>query len=103
MRNYARVEVWFQVGTEQVLLGEVGHKGQANLLALWRGVREVLAGISASQQVVNPHYTLALFDDDGHMIGRKCVSEKDAEKLLENNHWMLCHSPNAFNRQQLRY
>lgn len=92
MQNHSRIEVWYRVGTEQVLLGEVDHSDQINLFSLWRSV-QVFATSEVSN---NNNYTLKLFDDDGHLAGRKDVSEKDAESILGNHHWMVRQCRNLF-------
>lgn len=93
MQNHSRIEVWYRVGTEQVLLGEVEHSDQINLFSMWRSVQILGTPISSE---ASANYTLKLFDDDGQEIGRKVVSEKDAEAILGNHHWMVRQCRNLF-------
>lgn len=94
MQKHSRIEVWYKVGTEEVLLGEIDHSDQINLLSMWRSV--------AISYHLNPpqdsHFRLKLYDDDGHLMARKYVSEEDAETVLGNNHWMVRQYRNGFRK-----
>ncbi|OBT13482.1 hypothetical protein A9264_07405 [Vibrio sp. UCD-FRSSP16_10] len=100
MHNQSRIEVWYNVGTEQILLGEVEHSDQINLLALWRSISIFNPGVLSQQEVTHPiesaSYQLKLFGDDGNLMGNKQVCELDAESVLGHHHWMVCQSRNQF-------
>ncbi|GEA59927.1 hypothetical protein [Vibrio comitans] len=103
MQNQSRIEIWYKVGTDQVLLGEVDHSDQINLLAMWRSV-SILNRANINNRVQQTaNYRLKLFDDDGHLMGSKDVSENDAETVLGNNHWMVRQSRNRFNNSEAPY
>ncbi|MEZ9418485.1 hypothetical protein AB4229_01310 [Vibrio breoganii] len=104
MQNQSRIEIWYKVGTDQVLLGEVDHSDQINLLAMWRSVSIFnRANLNNNRVQQTANYRLKLFDDDGHLMGSKDVSENDAETVLGNNHWMVRQSRNRFSNSEAPY
>ncbi|CAM2836250.1 hypothetical protein [Vibrio rarus] len=107
MQNQSRVEIWYSMGTNKVLLGEVQHSDQVDLLALWRSVSMLNTLTTGDRREPGKEntgsYRIKLLDDGGQQIGSKEVSEDDAEKILVHDHWMVHQSRNRFSRADALY
>ncbi|WP_375750113.1 hypothetical protein [Vibrio sp. HN007] len=76
MQCYSKIEVWYQVSGDRILLGETSSNKKIDVISLWVGLP---FDISASQ---NEGYELTLVDDDGKQIGAKKVTQENAELVL---------------------
>ncbi|GAD79168.1 hypothetical protein [Vibrio ezurae] len=103
MHNQSRIEVWYKAGTDQVLLGEVENYDLVNLFGMWRNVSVLNRAKLNKEPMQSANYRLKLYDDDGHLIGRKDVCESDAEHILGSHHWMLRQSRNRFEHSEALY
>ena len=77
MLSQSRIEVWYKVAGERILLGETYSSNKMDVINLW--VALPIDNSSSNEQ----GYYLSLFDDDGRCIGEKHVTLSDAEAVLE--------------------
>lgn len=78
MLCHSKIEVWYKVSGERILLGETCSSKTMDVISLWVDLPFDLG--SSSHQ----GYRISLFDDDGRHIGDKSVSQINAEKVLNN-------------------
>jgi len=91
MLSQSKIEVWYKVSGERILLGETCSTKNRNVISLWVD----LPNDQRSSQ--HQGYRLSLFDDDGRHIADKQVSQSAAEKLLEQRaETDVCQSVNQF-------
>ncbi|PWI34791.1 30S ribosomal protein S6 modification protein [Vibrio albus] len=77
MLSQSRIEVWYKVAGERILLGETCSSDKMDVINLW---------VSLPHDNGSPEqqgYYLSLFADDGRCIGEKPVTLSDAESVLE--------------------
>lgn len=74
----SKIEVWYKVSGERILLGETCSSRTMDVISLWVDLPFDIGSPN------NQGYRLSLFDDDGRHIGDKSVSQISAEKVLEN-------------------
>ncbi|WP_413284565.1 hypothetical protein [Vibrio sp. MA40-2] len=79
MLSQSKIEVWYKVAGDRILLGETFSSNKLDVISLWVDLQSD-QGSSASSG-----YRVSLFDDDGRHIADKGISVVDAERLLEQN------------------
>ncbi|PJC88025.1 30S ribosomal protein S6 modification protein [Vibrio sp. HA2012] len=77
MLSQSRIEVWYKVARERILLGETCSSDKMDVINLWVSLPHDSG--SPDQQ----GYHLSLFDDDGRCIGEKPVTLSNAEAVLK--------------------
>ncbi|WP_407702345.1 hypothetical protein [Vibrio algarum] len=78
MLSQSKIEVWYKVSGQRILLGETCSTGQKDVISLWVD----LPRDQGSSE--NEGYRLSLFDDDGRHIADKRVSQSNAEDILNH-------------------
>jgi hypothetical protein len=76
MQSHSKIEVWYKVSGDRIFLGETSSSSKMDVISLWVGVH---FDVNASE---NEGYELTLIDDGGCHIGKKQVSQADAESIL---------------------
>lgn len=76
MQSHSKIEVWYKVSGDRIFLGETSSNKKMDVISLWVSVH---FDVSAAE---NEGYELTLIDDGGCQIGRKKVSQVDAESIL---------------------
>ncbi|MDG3088235.1 hypothetical protein P7F88_20035 [Vibrio hannami] len=76
MQCYSKIEVWYKVSGDRILLGETSSNKRTDVISLWVS----LPFDTTSSQ--NEGYELTLVDDDGKQIGAKKVTPENAEIVL---------------------
>jgi hypothetical protein len=77
MLSQSRIEVWYKVAGERILLGETCSSDKMDVINLWVSLPH--GNASPEQQ----GYYLSLFADDGRCIGEKSATLSDAEAVLK--------------------
>jgi hypothetical protein len=77
MLSQSKIEVWYKVSGERILLGETCSTSSRDVISLWVDLPYDQGSLK------NQGYRLSLFDDDGRHIADKRVTQSAAEKLLE--------------------
>ncbi|GEM_PF-834414 len=72
----SKIEVWYKVSGERILLGETFSSSTMDVISLWVDLHRDL-GSSSTQG-----YRVSLFDDDGRHIADKSIAQVDAERVL---------------------
>ncbi|GLO61075.1 hypothetical protein MACH09_15830 [Vibrio sp. MACH09] len=87
----SKIEVWYEVSGERILLGETNKSTSMDVISLWVDLPFDL-GSSSTQG-----YRVSLFDDGGRCIGDKSISQTNAEKVLKNGVAIeMCQGINQF-------
>ncbi|RJX65788.1 30S ribosomal protein S6 modification protein [Vibrio sinensis] len=76
MVHQSRIQVWYQIASQKVILGEALSSERLNVLSLWRTLPHERSAIA------HMGYRLSLFDDDGREIGDKSVSTSTVDSFL---------------------
>ncbi|WED20597.1 hypothetical protein L3Q72_08010 [Vibrio sp. JC009] len=76
MQNNSKIEVWYKVSGDHVLLGETSSSKKMDVISLWVS----LPFDTESSELAG--YELTLVDDDGRKIGSKKVTQEHAEIVL---------------------
>lgn len=98
MQAYSRIEVWSEIGTSQVFLGEVDQLDSISLLSIWR---KVARSFSVKTEQPTTRWKLVLFDDDGVLMGSKYVSESGADQVLSDSGVKIKQSRNLFRSSEI--
>lgn len=76
MFGHSKIQVWYQVASQKVVLGEAVNNDCLDVITTWIKAPE------AQHCGECQGYRLSLFDDDGREIADKPVSMITADKLL---------------------
>ncbi len=76
MLSQSKIEVWYKVSGERVLLGERCSNGNMDVISLWVDLPYDPGSLK------NSGYRVSLFDDDGRHIADKRISQSDADNVL---------------------
>lgn len=76
MLCHSKIEVWYKVSGERILLGETCCSKTCDVISMWVDLPFDLGSSS------NQGYGVSLFDDDGRCIGDKSVLQIHAERVL---------------------
>ncbi|WP_331275672.1 hypothetical protein [Vibrio sp. VB16] len=78
MLSQSKIEVWYKVSGQRILLGETCSTRQKDVISLWVDLP------NDQRSSKNEGYRLSLFDDDGRHIADKSVSQSYAESILSH-------------------
>lgn len=91
MLSQSKIEVWYKVSGDGVLLGETCSSKERDVISLWV---DLPFDLGSSE---NQGYQLSLFDDGGRHIADKPVSQSHAEQLLGQDDTVnICQAINQF-------
>lgn len=76
MFGHSKIQVWYQVASQKVVLGEAVNKDCLDVITTWLNAPEAIQSADCLG------YRLSLFDDDGREIADKPVSMLTADELL---------------------
>ncbi|MDV7102863.1 hypothetical protein R3X26_00410 [Vibrio sp. TH_r3] len=79
MLSQSKIEVWYKVAGDRILLGETFSSNKLDVISLWVDLH------SDQRSSTSSGYRVSLFDDGGRHIADKGISALDAERLLEHN------------------
>ena len=85
MLSQSKIEVWYKVAGDRILLGETFSSNKLDVISLWVDLK------SDQRSSVSSGYWVSLFDDDGRHIADKSISAFDAERLLLHNERLDVH------------